>query len=143
VSAAPFVIRRTVRWGDTDPAGIIYTPRFLDFAVEAAEAWFVAVTGYDWYKLRTELKLGSPMAHASLDFRKPVRPGEELAMTVLVLDLGRTSITLGVEGRNAAGDLCFEAKLVPVIIEVATIRPYLIPEEFRRRIEDYRQACGG
>ena len=34
----PFTVMRTVRWGDCDPAGIIYTPRVLDYAMEILEA---------------------------------------------------------------------------------------------------------
>jgi acyl-CoA thioesterase FadM len=34
----PFVHRRRILWGETDAARIAYTARFLDFAMEAAEA---------------------------------------------------------------------------------------------------------
>ncbi len=37
--ALPFTVTRTVKRGDCDPAGIIYTPRVLDYAMEALEAW--------------------------------------------------------------------------------------------------------
>ncbi len=36
--AYPFAVTRTVKWGDCDPAGIIYTPRVLDYAMEILEA---------------------------------------------------------------------------------------------------------
>jgi YbgC/YbaW family acyl-CoA thioester hydrolase len=130
-----------VAWGETDPAGIVYTARFLDYAVEAVEAWFRAVVGTDWYRLKVERGLGSPMAHASLDFRKPLFPAEDFTVSVAVESLGESSMTLRLEGCNAAGELCFEARLVPVMIAVATIRPTALPPDFRSRIEAYRQAC--
>ncbi|MCW5750747.1 MAG: acyl-CoA thioesterase [Alphaproteobacteria bacterium] len=137
----PYRIRRRVKWGETDPAGIVYTPRFMDYAVEALESWFADIVGVDWYGLRRLHGLGSPLAHASLDFRKPLFPHEEFDVGVLVLEIGRSSITVRIEGRNPAGELCFEGRLVSVIIDAATIRPHAIPPDFRTRIENYARAC--
>ncbi len=36
-SGKPFSIKRMVRWGDCDPAGIVYSPRVFDNAVETVE----------------------------------------------------------------------------------------------------------
>jgi acyl-CoA thioesterase FadM len=35
----PFIHRRRVKWGESDPARIAYTARFLDFAMDAIEAF--------------------------------------------------------------------------------------------------------
>ena len=35
LSERPFVVRRTVRWGDCDPAGVVYTGRFTDYLLGA------------------------------------------------------------------------------------------------------------
>ncbi len=35
VATIPYVHHRTVPWGDRDPAGIIDTPRFLGFVLDA------------------------------------------------------------------------------------------------------------
>ncbi len=34
-ATVPYVHRRTVHWGDRDLVGIIYTPRFLGFVLDA------------------------------------------------------------------------------------------------------------
>ena len=36
----PFVHRRVPTWGETDGARIVYTVRFVDYAMDAIEAWF-------------------------------------------------------------------------------------------------------
>jgi len=141
VSAVPFVQRRRVQWGETDPAGFVYTPRFLDYAVEAVEGWFSATVGYDWFRLNRERGIGSPMAHASLDFLKPLFPAEDFTLTVLVEAIGRSSITLQIAGRNAKGEHCFQAKLVAVLIDPTKLKSRTMPPEFRDKIEAYRQAC--
>ena len=35
--AIPFTIRRRILWGDSDPAGIVYTPRVFHYALETIE----------------------------------------------------------------------------------------------------------
>ena len=141
ISDVPFVLRRRVQWGETDPAGIVYTARFLDYAVEAAEAWFSATVGYDWFKLNRELGIGSPMAHASLDFLQPLFPAEDFTLTVLVEAFGRSSITLRIAGRNLKGETCFQAKLVPVLIDPAKLKSRPMPADFAAKIAAYQQAC--
>ncbi len=54
--AYPFTVTRTVKWGDCDPAGIIYTPRVLDYAMEILEAWYREVVGVPWLVLNPELE---------------------------------------------------------------------------------------
>ncbi|MGA8291299.1 MAG: hypothetical protein WB820_02120, partial [Rhodoplanes sp.] len=34
-----FTVRRIVNWGDCDPAGIVYTPRVLDYVCETIDAF--------------------------------------------------------------------------------------------------------
>lgn len=137
----PYRIRRRVKWGETDPAGIVYTPRFLDYAVEALESWFADIVGVDWYGLRVKHGLGSPLAHASLDFHKPLFPHDEFDVGLILLEIGRSSITVRIEGRNLAGDLCFSGRLVSVIIDAARIKSHAIPPDFRARIEKYARDC--
>lgn len=141
MTSVPFTMRRTVKWGETDPAGIVYTARFLDYTVEAVEAWFTEIVGIDWYRLKAEMGLGSPMAHASLDFRKPLFPAEEFTVEVWVMEVGRAATTFKILGRNLAREICFEGKLVSVIIDAERIKARTMPDDFRARIEAYRQAC--
>lgn len=37
LSERPLVIRRRVKWGDCDPAGVVYTPMFSEYVISAAE----------------------------------------------------------------------------------------------------------
>ena len=61
------VHRRRVLRGETDAARIAYTARFLDFAMEATEAWFRDRLGAGWYELNFDHGIGTPFVHASLD----------------------------------------------------------------------------
>ena len=36
LSERPLTVRRRVRWGECDPAGVVYTATFADYAISAA-----------------------------------------------------------------------------------------------------------
>ncbi len=137
----PFRIRRRVKWGETDPAGIVYTPRFLDYVLEAAEAWFEAVVGIDWLRLNMERGMGSPMVHTGIDYHSPLAAGETFDVTVTLEHIGRAAYTLEVAGHKPDGTHCFQAKAVAVIIDRAAMKSIAMPDEFRERMEAYQDAC--
>ena len=37
VSTHPFTVRRRIRWGDCDPAGVVYTGRFVEYLLGAVD----------------------------------------------------------------------------------------------------------
>jgi acyl-CoA thioesterase FadM len=47
---APFRYSRPVRFGDTDAAGIVYTGRVPDMALEALEIWFRDRLALNWFE---------------------------------------------------------------------------------------------
>ena len=138
-----FTVTRTVRWGDCDPAGIIYTPRVLDYAMEIMESWYREVVGVPWLKLNREMSMGAPTVRVELDFFRAPAPGQDMVLDLLVEDLGRSAITFLVTGRDRSGKAYFRAKLISCFISRPAFKPIAIPQEFRDRIQAYRKACDG
>ncbi len=130
------VMTRTVKWGDCDPAGILYTPRVFDYITEAVEAWFHEIGGVPWMELIAEGQ-GAPTVHTSVDFRTPMAPGLEMNVSVLLEKVGGSSLAFRVVGDDALGTCYFEGKLVSVVIDFATRRPIPIPAALRARAEAY------
>ncbi len=141
--AHPFAVTRTVKWGDCDPAGIIYTPRVLDYAMEILEAWYREVVGVPWLVLNRDMGLGAPTVRAELDFFDAPYPDQELIVRLLVEDLGRSSITFLVSGRDGADKEFFRAKLISCFISRPAFESTAIPDAFRERILAYQKACDG
>jgi 4-hydroxybenzoyl-CoA thioesterase len=132
----PYIYRREIFWGDTDPARIAYTGRFADFALEAIESFYRARLGTDWSRMAFEEDLGTPFAHLELDFKSPVTTKEPLAMTVIVARAGRSSVDYHVIARGAeTGELRFTAKATNVWVQSAAIKPVPIPERYREIID--------
>jgi acyl-CoA thioesterase FadM len=132
----PFVHRRIVVWGDTDPATIVYTGRFLDFMLEAIEALLRERVGTDWYRLNIDEKTGTPFVNVGLDFKSPVTPREPLDIRVLVARVGRSSVTFAIQGSGAeSGVLKFTGSATFVFVTTADARPCDIPAAYRRVLE--------
>jgi acyl-CoA thioesterase FadM len=132
----PFVHRRRILWGETDAARIAYTARFLDFAMEATEAWFLDRLGIGWYELNVDHGMGTPFVHASLDFRSPVTPRDGIGTTVLLARLGGSSLRLAVAGRADAGRrLVYEGTLVCAFVDNTAMRPIPVPDRLRPALE--------
>lgn len=138
---APFVHRRVINWGDTDSAHIVYTGRFLDFALEAIEEWFRVVVGYGWYEMNMDLGIGTPFVKADIDFRAPLTPRNELQTTVLVGRAGDSSITFEVTGQREDGVCSFSGRLICCVVAVGEMRPVEIPAAWRQRIDHYATRC--
>jgi 4-hydroxybenzoyl-CoA thioesterase len=132
----PFVHRRIVVWGDTDPAAIVYTGRFLDFMLEAIEALMRERIGADWYRMTLDDKTGTPFVNVGLDFRSPVTPREPLDTRVVVSRVGRTSVTCAVQGKGAeSAVLKFTGSATFVFVSTTNGKPRDIPPAYRPALE--------
>lgn len=133
----PYKISRIVGWGDCDPAGIVYTPRFLDWSMEAAEGFWRDIIGADWYALRTQHGMGSPSVSIHMEFQKPLAAGESFDVEVRIPKLSRATITFALTGRNKAGESCFTTELVSCVIDAKAFRSATIPDKFREPVARY------
>jgi 4-hydroxybenzoyl-CoA thioesterase len=125
-----FVHIRDIVWGDADPAGIVYTPRYSHFALEAIEAWMLARLGTDWFRLQFQQGGSTPFVHMELDFRASLRPYDRLHTEVTLRRIGRTSLDFGVTGRKDDVAVCFTGRFVCVFVDTEG-RPRPVPEELR------------
>lgn len=140
--SAPFVLRRRMRFGESDAAQIIYTGVFPQLALEAVEEWFAVWGDAEWYAINMHRGFGTPFVHLSVDLKAPLRPAEVVDLTVRLPKVGTTSMTFQVEGRRPDGVLSFTSTLVCVTAQPAEERKIPIPDPLRARIDAYRAACG-
>lgn len=140
-ACGPYVHERKIRFGHSDAAGIAYTVRFFDFAMEAIEGWFEQVAGTPWYVINTELGYGTPFVHIEMDIKAPLRPGDHLACRVLVKETGRSSIRFGVDGFDGDDNLVFVSQWVCVLADNRAMKSIPIPDDLAARIAQYRRCC--
>jgi 4-hydroxybenzoyl-CoA thioesterase len=133
-----------VGFGDCDPAGIVYFPRFFGFFHEAMESWFDDSLGLSYASFIVEHKLGFPAVHSEADFKQPCFFGERLNIELRVTALGRRSLTLGYLVKDAeAGPPRVLGSTVCVVMDLDPVSPshrraVEFPDFLRVAIENFR-----
>jgi 4-hydroxybenzoyl-CoA thioesterase len=144
------VLALAVRFGDCDPAGIVYFPRYFDFFHQAMETWFPAELGLGYDTFVREHKLGIPSVHSEADFAAPSRFGETIEVHLRVTKLGRSSIEFAYEVYGPDPDLVgpgpqvrrVTGRSVCVVMDLDPSSPdsnkaVAIPAQLRARIESF------
>ncbi len=131
----------TVRWGECDPAGIVYYPRYYDYFHQAMESWFERALGMPYADVILARKLGFPSVHTEADFHRPSALGDELQVELRVASLGRTSIRFALRVLGA-GELRVSGAKVVVCMGLDPARAdhqraVAVPADIRARIERF------
>jgi 4-hydroxybenzoyl-CoA thioesterase len=80
-----------VEWGDCDPAGIVYYPRFFEYFDACTNALFESVGFRKAEMLKTYGLLGIPMIDTRAQFYAPASFGETVRIETRIVEWGRSS----------------------------------------------------
>jgi acyl-CoA thioesterase FadM len=140
MSGQSFVQQRRLNWGEADPAGTIYAPRAIDFAIQAIEGLWIAAAGLSFSELHARHGLSAPWVHTACEFTNPLRAGEAFELRVALKRIGRSSLNWSGEATRPGGESLFRLKLVSVIIDTKSGKPREIPETIRAALSAYVNA---
>ena len=132
----PFSTRITVRFGDCDPAGLVYYPVLFHYCHAAMEEFFAARCGTSYARLMADERLGFPTVNARAEFFAPLVYGDEAEVEVFVSRVGRSSATFEYTLRRAAdGVVCARATLVQAATDLDALRAVPVPDKYRAAFE--------
>jgi 4-hydroxybenzoyl-CoA thioesterase len=89
--------RRDVRivWGDCDPAGIVYYPRYFEMFDTSTTALFERALGMTKYQfLKAYDSLGYPMVDTRARFLLPTRYGDDVVIETTITEIKRSSFAV-------------------------------------------------
>ncbi len=138
---APLTRRHRVPWGDCDPAGIIYTPRALDYAMETLEVWSRDTLDISWLKLHRELSTGLMTLRTEIDFLSAPTADDVVVLELRVEKLGGSSLVSVVSGHDGSGRDYFRVKIISCLVSIPEHKPKQFSGEFRQRILAYQATC--
>src|SRR5882672_12700556 len=92
----PFVYERTVRLADTDAAGVVYFARTLSICHEAYEE-ALAAAGIKLADLLGANGIVVPISRSEAGYKRPLRPGDKLRITVAPSPLTEHSFAIRFE----------------------------------------------
>ncbi|NOY91550.1 MAG: acyl-CoA thioesterase [Deltaproteobacteria bacterium] len=121
------------RFGDEDHAGIVYYPRFLDYFHRVFEDFFES-EGRSYRQVLDQDGVGWPAVHLEVDFRSPLRFGDDLVVTLSALRVGEKSAVF--RYRGAVGDRdVVSAEVTVACIDMKSFRGVALPEFYRHMFE--------
>jgi len=129
----------SVRFGEIDYARVVYYPRFFHYFHQAFEEWFDGALGRSYPDLVVKENIGFPSVRVETEFLRPLRYGDRIRVDIELLDVGRTSITVGYTlVRLTDGEVSARATITNVAIDNDTFQPVRIPEPWRERFLRFR-----
>lgn len=115
-SRTPFVLRRRVRWSECDPAGVVYTGKFVDYLLGAVNLFYANLVDSDYRSFLKELAVGTPCRGLEMDFRGALWPEDEFMMRVRVREVRRTTFDMQVDAYQENGREIFVGRFTGICI---------------------------
>ena len=135
----PFTTRIKVRFGDADPAGLVYFVNVFHYFHIAMEEFFAARCGITYERLMADERMGFPTVKVEAEFFTPLVYGDEAEVEVSVSRVGKASATFEYSVRRASdGTFCARATNVHVAMNLDARRAVPIPDKYRRAFAESR-----
>ena len=142
VSTHPFTVRRRIRWGDCDPAGVVYTGRFVEYLLGAVDLFSRHAFGGPRSAFVNGLGVDTPCKGLSLDFHVALAPDDTVDILMEVARIGEHSWDLEATARLPDGRVAFRGRFSPICIHLEPRRKAPIPAALRARLERHAREGG-
>ena len=126
----PFTVRRRVKWGECDAAGVVWAVNYGEYATSATELLLWTLLGRSPTEQQQALDIETPYRAMAFEFHSPLRTDDEFDMRVTVEHVGTTSFAFAVAGTKVAHPV-FDATLTLVCVGGESGKPVQIPDPLR------------
>ena len=134
-----FTTKRTILFGDCDPAGILFTPRVAYVVVEAVHEFLTHILGEPAIRKIFAMGVLPPARAMSIEFFSPMVWDDVIDIEVRCEEPKNSSFSFAVIGRNASGDKTFGSTFTQVCISKQDKRPIPVPDALRQALVDSRR----
>ncbi|WP_206832212.1 acyl-CoA thioesterase [Alicyclobacillus fructus] len=111
-----------VRWGECDPAGIVYHPSYVDW-FSIARMHFLKENGIHYMADFHDGGVTVVVTDVSCHYRKALRAEDIAHVSARLVELGRTRLVFRYEVTNERGDLCAWGETRHAFVDRDTLRP--------------------
>ncbi len=130
-------VRRKVTWGDLDPMGIVFYPRFYEWIDEAAHLFFDRLN-LNLNNLFKEKKLIFMLVETGARYIKPVRYHDEVEIVTYVKEIQSKVITLHHEIINTKDQSRlvegYEKRVCVQVMPEQRLKAIPIPADIRKKL---------
>lgn len=139
IGTAPVTIRRRVKWGECDPAGVVYMVNYSEFVVAAFEMFMAVLLGEGYQKAKASHGVALPARALTVEFFAPLRPDDDFLMTVEIADIRTKTFDVVVRGRSIDHRDVFFAKLTPIAVDPSDRIAVPLPQPIVDKLQHYRK----
>ncbi|HSV68685.1 MAG TPA: acyl-CoA thioesterase [Methylibium sp.] len=133
VADRPFTVRRTARWVDCDPAGVVYAGRYPEYLLGAVGHFLRALRGVP-VVLAPEVDL--ICKHMELTFQDSLRPDDVVDIRLGIGDVRDHSFDIVADARRLDGRPAFGGMFTPICVPQGQLgEKALIPPTLRQALE--------
>lgn len=140
LSESPFVVRRTVRWSDCDPAGVVFTGKFTEYLLSAIAMYQSSMGGYAEVGLGKQHGVDTPCKAMAFEFIGTLWPGDVIDLHCGVGEIRQRSYTLHCAARRPDGQPVFKATFSPICVRLDKRIGTPIPSSLRAVLERHAAA---
>lgn len=135
-----FTVRRKIRFGQSDPAGIVFFPEFFRMFNDLFEDWVRLALGIDFAAQFRDHARMFPLVHVEADFKESRSLGQTIDLTLVLDGLGDSSIRYTIYGHDDEREI-LSARCVTCLASKETGRKVSLPNDMRGRMEAYQALC--
>ena len=132
--ATHFVEKRTILFGECDPAGILYTPRICEYIVEGAIRFLSRSLGEPFERYMFAKRLMAPARGLNVDFMRPLTWDDEIEVRAELVEMRTHAYTVRITATNSAAEVAFSGTVTQVCIDNKTKKITPVPGKFRRAL---------
>jgi tol-pal system-associated acyl-CoA thioesterase len=122
-----------VYFENTDAGGVVYHGEYLKFLERARTEWLRHL-GFDHQALARNHRVVFVVTAASIDFAKPARLDDNVAVSVRLESLGKVRCVFAQEIRRD-DEVLVKAKVTVACVTGESLKPAEIPDALRRKME--------
>jgi acyl-CoA thioester hydrolase len=123
-----------VYYENTDAGGVVYHGEYLKFLERARTEWLRHL-GFDHQELARSHRVSLVVTALAIDFIKPARLDDTLAVGVQLESLGKARCVFAQEIRREDEVLVRAKVTVACVAGETALRPVELPEQLRRKME--------
>jgi 1,4-dihydroxy-2-naphthoyl-CoA hydrolase len=132
----PFIYQRTVRFQETDAAGVVYFANILKICHEAYEE-SLEISGVILKEFFTNPSIAYPIVHANVDFFRPIACGDKLKIRLIPQKLTEEQFEIDYE--IIIADLVVSKAVTRhVCIDTATRKKRQLPDAMNKWLQDLK-----
>ena len=126
-----------IRFDDVDGAGIVYYPQFFHLCHKAFEDFFDDIATVSYPLLIKDMRRGFPAVAIESQFNSPLTYGDTAIVKLAVEKVGVSSARFHYQiHRRHDAQLCFEAYITKVFMNLDTRKSEKLPDKIRSMFEE-------